>query len=286
VLGYVSTISSDIRFELPATLFATSTDIEKVHIALVPVVTFDHMVPVYIDHMWLEVEYKPTLELGVLVHSSSSVPVYSLADIVMSETATSTTDVSSSTPFRLTESEFTSRLTKIHGIDNRYAFVTLTPLTSTSSLPTTTAPETATEPLSLWLFDTKTEHIHILGEGKTGLGLVAVGVKDSMLFWITHDATQLLVYDLRTGGTLHQIDIVGNLPDEPEHAFAFTFTDWKLIWRGNELFFDSTETGEVFSDEQTEAAEYLYQRFALTTTLPYESLHNLGGVFIPESAIE
>jgi hypothetical protein len=83
-LGYVTTIDSDVRFEFPKEVFKTISDISRVQIALVPQLTVDNVLPVYLDAMWFEVGYAPVRELGVHTVSAivpSVVPFGALIDL-------------------------------------------------------------------------------------------------------------------------------------------------------------------------------------------------------------
>lgn len=56
-LGYVSSVRNDVSFELPADLFTTLADLDRVQIAVRTLATFDMQPKVYLDSMWLDVEY-------------------------------------------------------------------------------------------------------------------------------------------------------------------------------------------------------------------------------------
>lgn len=56
-LGYVSEINNDIQFELPIEEFETIADLERLQIAVRTLSTFDVTPKIYLDAMWLDVEY-------------------------------------------------------------------------------------------------------------------------------------------------------------------------------------------------------------------------------------
>ncbi len=57
-IGYVSDITNDVSFEMPMDIFTTITDLERVQIAIHTLPTFDDMPTIYLDSVWLEVEYE------------------------------------------------------------------------------------------------------------------------------------------------------------------------------------------------------------------------------------
>lgn len=56
-LGYTGEINNTVHFELPIELFGMVSDVEKVQIALHPIPSFDSTPIVYVDAMWLDIEY-------------------------------------------------------------------------------------------------------------------------------------------------------------------------------------------------------------------------------------
>lgn len=60
-LGYVSEINNDIQFELPIEEFENIADLERLQIALRTLSSFDVTPKIYLDSMWLEVEYDEVL---------------------------------------------------------------------------------------------------------------------------------------------------------------------------------------------------------------------------------
>lgn len=56
-LGYVSSISNDVSFEMPKDAVSTIADVEKVQIGIRTISTYDHVPAIYLDSVWLEVEY-------------------------------------------------------------------------------------------------------------------------------------------------------------------------------------------------------------------------------------
>ena len=60
-LGYVEAINNEVNFELPIEEFGTLDDLKNVQIALRTLSTFDIPPKIYLDAMWLEVEYNQGL---------------------------------------------------------------------------------------------------------------------------------------------------------------------------------------------------------------------------------
>ncbi len=60
-LGHVEKITSEVTFELPIEMFAEIEDLKKVQIAVHTLPTFDSVPKIYLDSLWLEVEYEKDL---------------------------------------------------------------------------------------------------------------------------------------------------------------------------------------------------------------------------------
>ena len=61
-LSYIETIDDNGSFELPAEFFATTEDLNKVQIALHTISNYDSQQVIYLDSVWLEVEYEQAVE--------------------------------------------------------------------------------------------------------------------------------------------------------------------------------------------------------------------------------
>ncbi len=276
-LGYVTTITSDVRFEFPKSVFTSVSDISLVQIALVPQLLVDTISPVYLDAMWLEVGYAPVRELGVHTISAiepSVVPFASLIefpsdDLAGAELAEATSTATTSVLVPLfTYEAFTESISSVHGVDDRYVVVTVA-MSATST--------------EVWLFDMRQELIHRIGIEEATIGQYPVGVKDDMIFWLNNLDEVVFVYDLRTAGQLHEMALVANLPSANEHRLTFPFPDWEVIWRSDQFYFYTKATGEVFQDENTESAQLFYDFFNLEQLLPRVRLDEIGGIVIPDS---
>ncbi len=57
-LGFVPDVNNGVSFEMPTGIFTTVEDLEKVQIAIHTMPTFDNIHTIYLDSVWLEVEYE------------------------------------------------------------------------------------------------------------------------------------------------------------------------------------------------------------------------------------
>lgn len=236
-IGYVTTIDNDVRFELPREVLVSIEDVSEVQIALRPLPRFDNTPEIYLDSMYLEISYAPIRELGVHAISTLIPEEFSFDDFF---SATGTIGTSASTT-RLSAEQFLASTTFIHGLDARYAI--------------TGVPQG--EVTELWLLDTNQRQIRRIGFNEAAIGNYPLGAKDGMIFWLNYDGSILFTYDLRTGGSLHEMALVGNLPPGNESRFTFPFTDWQVVWRAEEFYFFKDSPGEVFKDEDAKAVERL-----------------------------
>ncbi len=266
ILGYVSSVDNDVRLEFPKEVLPTLDDISHIKLSVTPLLNFDTMQPVYLDAIWLEVSYAPLGELGV--HGISDiVPTISPFDTLISDVVIPATDAASTSELHMTTSDFVNRITKVHGIDERYVLVSVLVSTSTTEL---------------WLFDMTDHLVHRIGSGKAQIGTMQAGSKDGMIFWLNAERNTIYTYDLRTAGSLHEMMLVGNLPAGAEYVLTFPFTSWQVIWRGDAFYFRTRKTGEVFQDENTDSASKFFTYFNLKHALPFDRIQTIGGTFISE----
>jgi hypothetical protein len=267
ILGYVTTVDTDVRLEFPKDILPTLSDISRMKISITPVLQIDTIQPVFLDAVWLEVSYAPLGELGV--HGISDiVPSVTPFDMLISDTSASGT-ATTSLP-HMTTTEFVNAITAVHGIDERYVLVDVSVGTST---------------VEVWLFDMTDHLVHRIGRDNAQIGTMSAGVKEKMIFWLNAAGDTIYTYDLRTAGSLHEMILVGNLPTDNEPVLTFPFTGWQVIWRGDKFYFWTRKTGEVFQDENTNSARTFFTYFNLTTTLPYDQLQTIGGTFVTEADV-
>jgi hypothetical protein len=267
VLGYVATVSNDVRFLLPKAVVSTIEDISLLQIAIVPLMQYDVVPVVYLDAIWLEVEYAPNAEIGAYAETDL-VPIVDTIDAVILPDIVATSNAATGT---LSRTDFVQGLRYVHGLDERYV------LTAVAINATTT---------ELWVFDMALLTRHRIGYGNAAPGKMLPATKDKMVFWKNIAEDKLYVYDLRTAGDIHEIVLVQNASFASEQRLSFPFTHWELVWRGDKSYFYSRDSGEVFQDEHTAAAMKLFLHFGVTQTLSYDTLHTIGATFIaPEDVL-
>lgn len=59
-IGYVSNITNDVSFKMPMDIFTTIADLERVQIGIRTLPTYDDVPTIYLDSVWLDVEYQKT----------------------------------------------------------------------------------------------------------------------------------------------------------------------------------------------------------------------------------
>src|SRR3989338_317733 len=57
-LGYISEINNDVSLEMPIDIFTSIADLERIQIALHTLPMFDTLPKIYLDAIWLEVQYE------------------------------------------------------------------------------------------------------------------------------------------------------------------------------------------------------------------------------------
>jgi hypothetical protein len=266
VLGYVTTVDTDVRLEFPKDILPSLDDISHMKISITPLITIDTIQPVYLDAVWLEVSYAPLGELGV--HGISDImPTVTPFDSLITDSVATDSIAVATSGLPMTITDFANAITAVHGIDERYVLVNVLIGTSTTEV---------------WLFDMKDKIIHRIGMDKAQIGTMPPGAKDGMIFWLNAERDRVYTYDLRTAGSLHEMTLVGNLPTSAEYTLTFPFTSWQVIWRGDSFYFKTRKTGEVFQDENTDSAQKFFNYFSLPQRLPYDRVQSIGGTFVSE----
>lgn len=121
VLGYVSEVTNDLRFEFPKTALPTLADVKRVQIALIPLLQIDNVPPVYLESLWLEVTYASVGELGVsevLPYVGEVVPFSDIEIITKSDVASSTLSSTTSMVDDLISAEFTFATTGVNEVED------------------------------------------------------------------------------------------------------------------------------------------------------------------------
>jgi hypothetical protein len=264
LLGYVTAVTSDVRFEIPNELLGTSTDLAQLQIKIVPLPRYDAVAPAYLDALWIEVEYALVEEMAV--HTISDiVPSIVPTTALIAESMVEGQAVTSTATIPFTPATFADSLTFAHGIDERYVAAGVRQSATTTEL---------------WIFDLRTGMTHRLGAQKSALGNFSVGVKERMIFWFNSDEDILFTYDLRTAGQIHETLIAANAPRREEQRFTFPFTEWEVIVRAEQLYFFAPEHGELFRDENTDSVVQLFTELSLGQFLSPEAYYELAGVMI------
>lgn len=263
VLGYVSDISNDVKLTFPRGVFTDIEDISRVQIGLVPLIKIDSApAPIYLDAMWLEVEYAPLVQVALheaIDHTPKEYNFSNISFVSTSSSATLGTTTASATP---TANISPASIVNIHGIDRRY-IILHTKLSDSE--------------YQLWLFDLIKQEAKIIADTTLTIGAHKGGIKDRMIFWYSAAKDRIYVYDLRTAGTYHELLVVQNLPEQTEALqFEFPFTTWKLVDGPEQFYFRSDETGEVFSDGTAESMAQFVLTFKLDETLSAEELQAIG----------
>lgn len=133
----------------------------------------------------------------------------------------------------------------------------------------------------LWLYDLENSTEEKIGSG-TSTELVTIapdsplGVKGGYLFWLSLDKKTLYAYGFDNKMILTQ-HVPSFRPSDGERAeIHFAETPWKVIVSNEGFSFYSTETGEVFSDEDSRITEKLRIKMGLDEVLDKDELSNLS----------
>ncbi len=99
VLGYVSEVTNDIRFELPKSVIQNLADITRLQIGVIPLIQIDPVPPVYLETLWLEVSYASVKELAVneIVNYSGEVVPFTEIEILTAKDLLVITEIGSTT---------------------------------------------------------------------------------------------------------------------------------------------------------------------------------------------
>jgi hypothetical protein len=264
ILGYVSDVSNDVKLTFPKEAFLSMEDISRVQIGLVPLLQIDGAPePVYLDAMWLEVEYAPVVQTALHDTIEHNPKTYSFSELSFDSAYSASTSSSTTASSTATSPHITPQsVVRIHGIDKRFVLVHTM---------------MHDEEYRLWLFDLLAQEATVLADNVLTIGAHKGGVKERMIFWYNANKDKVYVYDLRTAGTYHELLVVQNLPENSEVIeYGFPFTTWKLIDGPEEFYFRSDETGEVFSDGIAEGVAQFVLTFELYTVWSREELEALS----------
>ncbi len=269
VLGEIVSIHNDIRLPIPKEVVASINDFSDVKLRLSALPQFDTVPPVYLDAVWIEVDYAPLDALGV--HSVSSlVPVtYDIADIIVPVSTTSSSTLldadvvvlsTSSDLMPRSVADFATSIQWIQGIDNRTVLATVVEQGRSE----------------LWYFDLAALTVTRIGFADGVPGSIAPTAKDGLVFWLNASSTKIYTYDTRTAGQLYEYLLAANRAEATEYVFTFPYTAWELVWRGSQFLVSHADRGEVFGDSDGRSFEAFVRLFTLTALLPIEGLEALS----------
>jgi hypothetical protein len=267
-LGEIITIHNDIRLPLPKAIVAEISSFADVSVRLEALPQFDDVPPVYLDALWIEVDYAPLDALGVHAISPLVPTTYTIADIILPVSTTSSSSLSTISTEQATSSvllprsvaDFATSLRWIQGVDGRFVLAEIVEGTSTE----------------LWLFDMPALTITRIGFSEGGLGSIRPIVKDGLIFWQNTTGNKIFTYDTRIAGQLYEYLLVSNLPEADEYLFTFPYTSWNVVWRGSQFFMFHPDTGEVFGDSDGRSLDAFNRLFTLTSLLSTDELDALS----------
>ena len=130
----------------------------------------------------------------------------------------------------------------------------------------------------LWLYDLDKNTEEKIGEASstTITPESPLGIKDGYLFWISVDKTLVYAYDLNNRVVSSKLLPVFDPSKGQRAEINFDNFQWKVIVGGNGFSFYSKDTGEVFSDENSQAVAILRQKLGLDAVMSKEEQGNLG----------
>lgn len=129
----------------------------------------------------------------------------------------------------------------------------------------------------LWLYNAESETKERIEAG-TSTSVSAeypFGIKGGFIFWMSNDRSIAYAYNPNTKVFLEQTvpPFDASLGERAE--VSFPDISWKVIVNNDKFTFYSQETGEVFSDEDSNVQETLRRKFNLDTILTAEKLNQL-----------
>jgi hypothetical protein len=129
----------------------------------------------------------------------------------------------------------------------------------------------------LWLFDLESEKIKKIGSQDFGpTEDFPIGLKENFVFWLSKDRDKVFAFDF-IKEKFYQESLPYFDPEKGERAkINFPEIPWTVIVDNFNFYFFSPETGEVFSDGNSEVLENFRQKFNLDKFLTKEKLSDLG----------
>jgi hypothetical protein len=129
----------------------------------------------------------------------------------------------------------------------------------------------------LWFFDLDSEKIKIIGsQDFAPIDDFPIGLKENFVFWLSKDKDKVFAFDF-IKERFYQESLPYFDPEKGERAkINFPEIPWTVIVDNFNFYFFSPETGEVFSDGNSEVLENFRQQFNLDKFLTKEKLSDLG----------
>lgn len=149
----------------------------------------------------------------------------------------------------------------------------LTPYLAVVSLYTG---EDTTTKRSLWMYDIENNK-RLQVATSTEIDFTSpLGVKDGYIFWRADTGKKMYAFD--TKHKTYQVKEVKPFDVSEGERGEVTFEDlpWKVIVTGESILFWKEETGEIFSDENSEALENFKVEFRLDEVLSSQEKDNVG----------
>ncbi len=129
----------------------------------------------------------------------------------------------------------------------------------------------------LWLYniETETQEKINVGSSTTVSSDFPFGIKGGFLFWLSQDKSFVYAYNPITK-VFFEKEMPTFNPSEGERAeISFEEIRWKIIVNNENFTFFSNQTGEVFSDEDSQSLNALRQKINLDGILNEEKLNKL-----------
>jgi hypothetical protein len=129
----------------------------------------------------------------------------------------------------------------------------------------------------LWLFDLENEKIKIIGsQDFAPTDDFPIGLKENFVFWLSKGKDKVFAFDF-IKERFYQESLPYFDPEKGERArINFPEIPWTVIVDNFNFYFFSPETGEVFSDGNSEVLENFRQKFNLDQFFTKEKLSDLG----------
>lgn len=134
----------------------------------------------------------------------------------------------------------------------------------------------------LWLFDLEKSEQENIGFETTIASNFPIGIKGGFIFWLSEDKKTLFGFDIGRKIRFYK-EIPAFEPAQGERAkIKLKEMPWEVIVGADNFYFFSKDTGEIFSDGNSEVLESFRQKFNLDNFLTKEELNDLGFSVIEE----